>query len=48
MEKCSDQRIPTMMIEYIRCIVNEYDLIKDEFMKDEKHITALARIMKNA
>ena len=48
MEKCSDQRIPAMMIDFIRDIVNEYDLIKDEFMKDEKHINALARIMKNA
>ena len=48
MEKCSDQRIPEMMTEFIRNIVNEYDLIKDEFMKDEKHISALARIMKDA
>lgn len=48
MEKCSDIRIPEMMIEFIRNIVNEHDLIKDEFMKDEKHISALARIMKDA
>ena len=48
MENTFDQRINKMMIEFIRNIVNENDLIKDEFMKDEKHINALAKIMKNA
>ena len=48
MENHNDQRINKMMIEFIRNIVDEHDLIKDEFMKDEKHINALAKIMNNA
>ena len=45
MEHSTDPRIPDMMKEFIANLVREYNLINDPFMKDDKHVNALAAIL---